>query len=299
MSLRIRRARRSDFPDALRLIEPDRALFTSTQWRALQPLLVGLIEDDRGLLCVVEETDPPGLRFLGGSAFLSPASYDELFAHSSDSILAGALMRQRDKANAFLNRRQIAEHNGRCELILLTFFGAIDPFVGIGASVHEAVSKATTAWTFFHSGYCLREIVLETASETQTRLFEQLSAQLVRCRPTVSGKPTWVYRMTRDEALARPAAWPFVAMVPPVPRFGFTRQQQQVLELALLDFSDREVMRELTLTEDSLKKRWRSIYRRTERIEPALVAGLGGADLRRALLQRLRHNLVELRPARR
>ena len=55
-------------------------------------------------------------------------------------------------------------------------------------------------------------------------------------------------------------------------------------------------MHELALTEDSLKKRWRSIYRAAERVEPGLSAGRTGADLRRAPLQRRRHNLVEFRP---
>ena len=55
-------------------------------------------------------------------------------------------------------------------------------------------------------------------------------------------------------------------------------------------------MHEPALTEDSLKKRWRPIYRAAERVEPGLSAGRTGADLRRAPLQRLRHNLVEFRP---
>lgn len=57
-------------------------------------------------------------------------------------------------------------------------------------------------------------------------------------------------------------------------------------------------MHEGALTEDSLKRRWHSIYRAAERVEPELSAGRAGADRPRAPLQRLRHNPIELRPYR-
>jgi len=95
-----------------------------------------------------------------------------------------------------------------------------------------------------------------------------------------------------------PAGFPFSGMAATAPLFGFTKQQQQMLELALLDFSDREIVRELGITDDSLKKRWRAIYRAISRIEPGRVSGGSGADIRRALLQSLRHNMSELRPYR-
>ncbi len=66
--------------------------------------------------------------------------------------------------------------------------------------------------------------------------------------------------------------------------------------MLLLAQSRAEVMRELALTEDGLKQRWRSIHRAAERVEPGVSAGQTGAYLRRVPLQRLRHNLVEVRP---
>jgi hypothetical protein len=55
-------------------------------------------------------------------------------------------------------------------------------------------------------------------------------------------------------------------------------------------------IQELALTEDGVKKRWRSIYRAAERAKAGLSAGRACADLRRAPLQRSRLHLVELRP---
>jgi hypothetical protein len=296
MSLRIRRARPTDVLRAGPLIEPDRPLFSAAMWRRLPSLLVELLETGRILLCVVEETDPQDLRFIGGSVFLNPALRDRFVDDPIDCTLEAALHYHAAGGTSCLNRRQIAEENSCRNLILLNFFGTIDYMVARGASAHEAGSKATSAWTFFHQGFGFREILLETATAAQAALFRHLSARCLREHLSPSGQPTWQFQITADDASHNPVAWPYSAMVPAAPRFNFTRQQQQVLELALLDFSDREIVSELDITDETLKKRWRAIYRAVEAIEPTLLARKAGADLRRALLQSLRHNLVELRP---
>jgi hypothetical protein len=86
-------------------------------------------------------------------------------------------------------------------------------------------------------------------------------------------------------------------MISPRPRFGFTAAEQQLLELALLDHSDRDAAVALDLSTEAIKKRWRSIYRRVSQIELALLPReFNGSGQRRALLQSLRSNLQELRP---
>jgi hypothetical protein len=86
-------------------------------------------------------------------------------------------------------------------------------------------------------------------------------------------------------------------MISPCPRFGFTAAEQQLLELALLDHSDRDAAVALHLSTEAIKKRWRSIYKKVSQIEAALLPPeLNGSGQRRALLQSLRNNLQELRP---
>jgi hypothetical protein len=296
MGLRIRRARLADLRSVAPLVTADRPLFSSALWQRLPSVLGELLEADRILLCVVEETEPPALRFVGGSAFLNPDLRDQFVKHPTESIVEAALAAQVSRGNGFLNRRQVAEANARRDLVLLNFFGTIDYMVAQGYSAHEAGSKATTSWTFFHQGFGFREILLETANPAQAALFQQLYARCLREHRSPSGHPIWQYQISANDATRNPVAWPYSAMVPATPRFRFTRQQQQVLEFALLDFSDREIVGELDVTHDTLKKRWRAIYRTIERVEPAMTAGRTGADLRRTVLQTLRHNLVELRP---
>jgi hypothetical protein len=299
MSVRIRRARPTDLPKARSLLEAERPLIPDDLWRCLPRLLVDFLVTERLRLFVIEETDPPALRFLGGSAFLNPLLYERIVRHPTESVVATSLCLQYHGGQALLNRREVAEANRRGDLILLNFFGTLGGLINGSATLHDAALRSTTAWTFFHAGFNYREILTESADAVQARLYAQAPMPLARHRLSLSGQPTWLFRITRDDALGNPAAWPLFTMVQATPpRFHFTKQQQQELELALLDFSDRDVMRELNLTEDSVKKRWRSIYRRAARIEPALTEHRVGADLRRDLLQRLRYNLAELRPFR-
>ncbi len=296
MSLRIRRARASDFPSAMRVLETDRPLIAPSLWQILPRLLVDLALDERISLCAVEETDPPTLRLLGVSAFLNPVSLDAIVGNPAESTVSIALRLQIQRGTAFLNRRQVAEANRRGELILLNFFGALTELLNAGFALHQAAMHASTTWTFFHSGFAFREIYTETADRNVANLLDGTGMRKLRERSASTGEPTWLYQVTRDDALKEPAMWPFWAMLPAEPKFGFTRQQQAVLERALLDHSDREIMQELELTEDSLKKRWRAIYRTARRVEPAFTVHQSGADLRRDLLSRLRYNPTELRP---
>jgi hypothetical protein len=81
------------------------------------------------------------------------------------------------------------------------------------------------------------------------------------------------------------------------PDFFFTRSQQKLLELALLDRSDREISIELALDPDTLKKRWRSIYGRIDKCEPDFWGNaVDGPRRRNLIVRRVRNNMAELRP---
>lgn len=85
----------------------------------------------------------------------------------------------------------------------------------------------------------------------------------------------------------------------PPARFRFTAPQQRLLEMALLDATDRTMAAQLGLTEAAIKKRWRSIYAEVRRVAPAILGeDRPSVDHRRALLGYVRQHLEELRPAR-
>ena len=291
MPLRYRRATPAEIPEAIPLLEPSRPLLTRETWRALPGLLEDLLERERILLCVLEDSDSRQLRFVGGSAFLDGRFLQAALGQAEESLIEHALVVERDYGHAFLNPRQIASANRGAKLSLLNFFGV--PF----RLDREEMGAVTGAWSFFHKGFQFREVWSETADPGQAQLLAQIGLRLHRTRESREGNPVWLFHITREQALLTPASWPASAMLSSPPRFGFSRAQQKLLELALLDHSDREIAERLDVSEDAVKKRWRSIYVKVSSLEPRLLRReTSGAVQRRALLHRLRQSLEELRP---
>jgi hypothetical protein len=161
----------------------------------------------------------------------------------------------------------------------------------------EALCSFTEAWNFYHRGFALREIWFECALPFMIEVTSRIGLRVHRETTLPTGATAKLFVITRDEALKSTPGWPSSAMISPRPRFGFTVAEQQLLELALLDHSDRDAAAALDLSTEAIKKRWRSIYKKVSRIEAAVMPSeLNGSDQRRALLQNLRGNLQELRP---
>ena len=130
MPVRYRRAKPEEIPHALRLLEPDRPLFSSSTWTALPQLLKDLLERERILLCVIEEPDSHNLRFVGGSGFLTSTFLRAALDHPTENILELAFAAECAQQPVFLNVKQVAAANRSGDLRLLIFFGttgSLDP----------------------------------------------------------------------------------------------------------------------------------------------------------------------------
>jgi hypothetical protein len=115
-----------------------------------------------------------------------------------------------------------------------------------------------------------------------------------------NGAEVFLLKYTAERALANPAYAMSLVFNCPLPRFGFSLPQQELLESALLDRPDREFAASHGLSDDAVKKRWRAIYDRVVLIDPHLVeTAVSGPNQRRMLLGYLRQHLEELRPCRR
>lgn len=297
MPLRYRRAKPEDIPRALSLLKPERPLFSDSTWAALPHLIADLLERERIGLWVIEESKSHELRYVGGSGFLNPVFLQTALDRPEETILEQAFAAELEHRPAFLNVKQVAEANRKADLRLLIFYGALGELVPSDPKASVEQGLLLEGWYFFHEGFQLREIWVSTADAVHAELLSGMSFRLVRQRATQAGVPTWLFTVSREDALRNPGAWPCRAMLCPTPILGFTRTQQKLLELALLDRSDRDAACDLQISPDAVKKRWRSIYERVSRVEPELLAqNHNGPDRRRILLQRLRSNLEELRP---
>ena len=296
MQIRCRRATPQDIARSWNLLEPDRPLFPARLWHALPDLLKHLLNLERILLCLLEDIDTGKIIFIGGSAFVQPDFLRYAIDRREGLLAAGFETEARGKA-AFLNHKQIAAANRGRDLRLLNFFGVPERVDISDPNMLETVGSMTDAWNFFHRGFGLREIWCDFVVPEMIEFMVRIGLRIEQERTAANGQRAVLLRFTREQALESTPAWPGSAMLSPPPRLGFTRGEQKLLELALLDSSDRDAAEQLKLSTEAVKKRWRSVYAKVARIDPALLrTDVNGADQRRALLQSLRNNLQELRP---
>ncbi len=296
MQIRHRRALPQDIARGREILEPERILFSPRTWQLMPELLEDLLGRERILLCTLDDVETGRMVGMGGSGFLHPDFLEAALA-SPGGLIDAAFTAEAEGRPAFLNRKQVADANRAADLRLVNFFGAphgIDPN---HPGALEILGSFPEAWNFYHRGFALREIWMEHVIPFMIEITSRLGMRVYRERTLPNGAPSKLSVMTREEALESTPSWPGSAMISPSPRFGFTTVEQQLLELALLDHSDREAATTLQLSAEAIKKRWRSIYTKVSQIEAALLPPeLSGSDQRRALLQILRNNLQELRP---
>lgn len=276
-------------------MEPDKPLYTAALWRAMPKLLADLQHRGRLRVCVFEDTDRGEMTCFGVTGFVFPGLLDRALEQGEGLAETVLSMEMKGRA-AFLNHKQVAEANRGDNLRAFTFFGVME-----GADVNDPATRDTLVpimegWTFFHRGFSLAELWFEPVTTVLAQCMEKTGVVQRRERTLAGGEIARVFRLTRAEAEPMLPNWPAIIMFSPGPRFGFTRGEQTVLELALLDYSDREVAEELRVSPDAIKKRWRSIYARVARVDPVLLANRRSVDQRRDLLHTLRTNLQEIRP---
>ena len=278
------------------ILEPERILFSPRTWQLLPELLEDLLARERILLCPLDDAETGRMVGVGASGFLHPDFLEAALA-SPGGLTDAAFAAEAEGRPAFLNRKQIAEANRAADLRLLNFFGTPRCIDVNQPATLEVFGSFTEAWNFYHRGFALREIWIECALPFMIEVTTRIGLRVYRERTLPSGAPSKLFVITREEALKSTPSWPGSAMISRRPRFGFTAAEQQLLELALLDYSDRDAAAASRLSTDAIKKRWRSIYKKVSQIEAALLPPeLNGSGQRRALLQSLRNNLQELRP---
>jgi hypothetical protein len=122
---------------------------------------------------------------------------------------------------------------------------------------------------------------------------------VARETPLVAGGKATLLRLTREDAMANPYARFSGYFFPPAPRFAFSMGEQSLLERALLDDSDDVAAKDLHVSGEAIKKRWRSIYAKMEAVDPnVLLPASSGSARRKAVLRHLRQHMEELRPYR-
>ena len=154
------------------------------------------------------------------------------------------------------------------------------------------LAGALEAWSFFHKGFRLREVWLDSCVPLMIQVHLSLGSTIRQERTLKNGMTAKLLCYKKSQATTQwPSSFLGSVMLAPRPRFGFSRAEQKVLEFALLDCSDRDAACELEVSGDAVRKRWRSIYAKVGNIEPSLIRfDLLAADRRRVLL----HSFAEI-----
>lgn len=211
-----------------------------------------------------------------------------------------------------LTDRELAQANARGEVSYLVLHYAQrltdldDP---------DTVNLLAFAMSMFrqaHGGHRLREIYQEgMGPEIEYLASMGFRPKTTRARDAgqAHGSPGHpeLYGLTRDEAmrmLPGQLVRDVFQFTPPL--LGFTQSERKVLRLAVTDWADEDIAAELDISENTVKKLWRSIHQRVAARMPGLYndpayfpdpdAGIRGPEKRRGLIQYLRQHLEELRP---
>lgn len=294
-----RRARLRDIGESIPLWASDRVMYEPEVWGRLPAFLELLMEQELATFAVVESVPSRVLRLFGGVSFIRSEHIDEAKARGStllNTVMGAAMKNQR----TFLRREEIARENARGDLCCLSLFGNMEEGIDLADPMLADFYRASSeGHRFFHFGYGFREILMEIWPPQHVQELQALGMRVDRRLPVGSGREATLMRLTREEAQAHPYARFSSLFFPPRPRFQLSAGEQRLLEYSLLDMSDEEAAQELHLSEDAVKKRWRSIYTKVDLVSPDLLEGCSsGAARRRALLHYLRKHLEELRPYR-
>ena len=276
----------------------DRALYVADVWTRLPALLEDLMQHDLVSFAFIESLPGRVPRLFGGISFIRPEYVAE--ARSGPATLPNCVMQAalRDR-NPFLSPREVGEANARGELHLLPLFGNMDAIDLAEPDLANFYRTNNEGFRFFVFGHALRAIWMEISPPHHVEELEQQGMVIDRHLPLAGGRKTTLLRLTREEALANPYARFSSYFFPPKPRFAFSYGEHRLLEYALLDVSDGAIAEELHLSEDAIKKRWRSIYAKIEAADTELLSAITSATgRRRSVLHYLRRHLEELRPYR-
>jgi hypothetical protein len=293
-----RRARREDIQNSVSLWAKDRVLYDADVWTSLPALLEDLMQRELVSFAFIESLPGRAPQLFGGISFIRPEYLKQ--ARSGPATLPNCVMQAALRnRNPFLSPREVGEENARGELHLLPLFGNMDAINLAEPDVANFYRTSNEGFRFFVFGYSLRAMWMEVFPPHHIEELKQQGMLIDRQLPLAGGRTATLLRLTREEALANPYARFCTYFFPPKPHFAFSFGEQRLLEYALLGVSDQATAEELHLSEDAIKKRWRSIYARIETADTKLLSDItSAAGRRRSVLHYLRGHLEELRPYR-
>ncbi|HTD02769.1 hypothetical protein [Undibacterium sp.] len=272
-----------------------------------EALLIQLVNEHAFVACVFEELAFDGTAKIWGcgfSAFVRPETAALACRGEIPDLVDTLMYAHRGPAPLLLNRIEQARLNaaGQMHLVMLNF--AIDD--SPAAPVMEINAVCNKAFLASHSGYGLRTYFMEISDHERKAPMHRQSALAMGCQvaPVREGSTAQVFFLHAEMFNEHPFHTLRMLFMRQPPRLGLSPAQQDQLALALSGCTDEEIAAELGITWNTVRKRWRAIFQRTDQALPGLLGNcpetdsgaVRGVEKRRPLLIFLEEHPEELRP---
>ncbi len=303
-----------DLPIA-RAFVPPAYRYSPAVHAALPDIWRALLQSGQLTSAVLESGNNGSARVLGVglSVFVSDAFAEACLAHPvpylnnrlHEMILAGS--------SPLLDAKAIAAANQGDGLNLLPLHFCTASVDIEDPAVLPVLSAAQDLFRLMHAGFRVKRVIKEVVNLNLCR-FMQSTGMKLACdyardlpAPELAALPDterpYLLSVQREDM---PLGSPLSLMFLPAPaRFRFSRAERKLLMCALLRDSDEELARDLGLSQDTLRKHWKSIFQRVIAVDPwffplddgdKLDGGQRGRGKRRHLLRHLHQHMQELRP---
>lgn len=238
----------------------------------------------------------------GASVFISDAAADAYLAAPTPFFAAQLLGRVlAEEPDVVLDAREIARGNAGAGLNLFVLgfthrYGAEEPPI-----LRPLLARAIEHFVYTHRGYRLRRLlredpypiadVLVASGMRVAHDFPDIGRKVLIAEPSAA---THIFPSSTVSMLFNYSP----------PQVLYSNAERRLLDLAVDGLADSEIAAELSVSANTIKQTWRSIYERTLRkvplalgaAGPARLDGVRGLEKRRHLLAYLRDHPQELRP---
>lgn len=246
---------------------------------------------------------------IGLSGFAQPHLIDQHLAEPAPFLLASLVL---DDAGSspFLDRKSIGRANaeGGLDLVAHLMLGSWDLS---SAYWRQAGTLAHTAYVMDHRGYRINRVLQEDWQRqhdiylaTGYLLHTSIPARTISPNAEQLHLPRNLYFADTDHIGAQvPGTSLSFVLQRASPRCNFTSAEQRLLAAASRGLTDAQLVEELSLSRNTIKTLWRSIYDRV-RLHLSHIAAAAvpeneqsrGKELRRSVVSYIQHHPEELRP---
>jgi hypothetical protein len=317
VSVQHRKMRQEDIPACIELVasHPAIAVRYHNRLNDLGAAWSRLIPSEAANLVILEELASSKSEIWGitGAVFVDDDFIREVKKPPFFWIGAELARRVNSLESPVLSEKQIRDANSTDGLNILVLEGHIRPGNALWT---ETYYSGVSAFFEHYRGYRIKELIGSQADNPQF-LDSMIKSGVMLLNPDgcswtdsptdlegIVAKPH-IIGLPREIAANKPGSWFSSVFDYRLPRFGFTRRQQQLLMSAFETHIDERLAEKLGISLSAVKKMWLDIYDRVGSFDPELALDhtdatrletKRGKEKRRQLLSYLRGHPEELRP---